>query len=279
MAAIGHLRSVAKIDVSHLEIDDNDLRQLGGFTTSLRELDLSQTPITGEGLKYLENLQALESLELWDNPGFTDAGLSHLKGMKSLKHLMLQSTPVTDSGMAYLKDYTALGWLNLRDTQITDAGMVYLEGLTNLRMLSLSGTKVSDAGMVHLKNMTSMQVLELMSTKVSGPGLVYLKGMTNLRELSIAGTPLTDAGLMQLKNLTSLTRIFCSSSTNITGKGVEELQKALPNCIIDWRGRARNKLMQLQALTASRSLRLNGTGATDVLELQRALTRCVIYHD
>ena len=56
----------------------------------------------------------------------SDAELVHLKGLTSLKSLVLGS-------------------------DITDAGLVHLKGLTKLQKLFLSSTKVTDAGVAELQ--------------------------------------------------------------------------------------------------------------------------------
>jgi hypothetical protein len=53
----------------------------------------------------------------------TDAGLEHLKGMTSLKLLLLDGTKVTDAGLEHLKGLTNLKELSLGNTQVTEGGV------------------------------------------------------------------------------------------------------------------------------------------------------------
>jgi hypothetical protein len=81
----------------------------------------------------------------------TDAGLVHLKGLKSLEELYLGNTQVTDAGLVYLEELASLADLSLTSTQVTDAGLVHLMGLKSLWILDLHGTQVTDTGLEHLK--------------------------------------------------------------------------------------------------------------------------------
>jgi hypothetical protein len=55
--------------------------------------------------------------------------------------------------------------------------------------------------------------------------------LTNLRELYLHSTNISDAGLGHLKSLNQLERVDLAE-TGVTAAGVNELQKALPNCLI-----------------------------------------------
>lgn len=63
----------------------------------------------------------------------------------------------------------------------------------------------------------------------------HLKGLTNLVNLYLSSTQVSDAGLEHLKGLTNLVRLELKM-TNVTATGIVDLQKALPNCKIDWDG-------------------------------------------
>ena len=138
----------------------------------------------------------------------TDAGLVHLKDLRQLRMLVLDSTNVTDAGLANLEGLTTLHWLALNKTQVTNAGLVHLKGLIHLEELQLAHTPVTDAGLVHLESLTMLHGLGLEHTQVTDAGLVHLKGLTKLRSLNLAGTKVTYAG------------------------GVKDLQRSLANCTI-----------------------------------------------
>jgi hypothetical protein len=55
--------------------------------------------------------------------------------------------------------------------------------------------------------------------------------LKNLKELDLGATAVSDTGLVHLGGLTSLTNLSLRG-TNVSNKGIEELQKALPKCKI-----------------------------------------------
>ena len=63
---------------------------------------------------------------------------------------------------------------------------------------------------------------------------MYLKGLTGMRDLDLARATVTDAGLMNLRQMTKLEKLDLTG-TKVTDEGVKELQKALPNCQIQWK--------------------------------------------
>jgi hypothetical protein len=68
---------------------------------------------------------------------------------------------------------------------------------------------------------------------VSDEGLVHLKGPSNLAELDLQNNPrITDAGLEHLQGNSSL-RVLSLSGTAVTDRGVEHLQRCLPNLVIN----------------------------------------------
>jgi hypothetical protein len=80
---------------------DDDLRQVGKLT-SLERLDLSDSPITGAGLAYLQNLKELRELKLADTL-VTDEDLKQMLPFRdSLTELALDRSPVTRAGLAWL---------------------------------------------------------------------------------------------------------------------------------------------------------------------------------
>lgn len=186
--------------------------------------------ITDEWLEAIANQTELENLAL-RCPQLSDAGLTHLKGLNNLEKLWLKSTRISDAGLVSLTGLTSLEGLSLDNTQISDTGLMHLKGLTNLRWLSLKYTQVSDAGLVHLNELTRLKSLYLNNTQISDAGLIDLKELTNLQVLNLSGTQVSDAGLVHLKGLSNLGELNLNFS-QVSYAGVEELQTALPNCLI-----------------------------------------------
>jgi repressor of nif and glnA expression len=70
--------------------------------------------------------------------------------------------------------------------------------------------------------------------QLSKPEGALTKGdLKKVKELILSGTKLTDEGLKEVTKLTQLERVQLYA-TKVTAEGVDELQKALPECTIDW---------------------------------------------
>ena len=138
-------------------------------------------------------------------------------------------THVTDVGLVHLQGLTQLRSLDLTNTQVTDAGLAHLQGLTQLRVLTLNYTQVTNAGLVHLRGLTQLKELCLVRTRVTDAGLVHLQGLTQLQRLDISFSRwVADPGLVHLQTLTQLQWLDLYE-THVTGAGINELKKALPN--------------------------------------------------
>jgi hypothetical protein len=141
---------------------------------------------------------SLREMYLTDNP-ITDAGLSHLARFTNLRSLGISGTQLRGVGLQHLKGIRSLQSLGLACPRLTDAGLVYLKGLNNLRELSLAGSRVTDAGLAHLKDMTRLEALFLSGTRITDAGLKHLHGLTGIRRLYLADTKVSDKGIQDLQ--------------------------------------------------------------------------------
>jgi hypothetical protein len=94
----------------------------------LASLDLSETSVTGEGLKGLANLQALSALDLGQTKVTTDAHIRHLTALKSLNWLSLSGSfkhwsMITDAGLQKLAAVKSLSDLHLGLSNVTESGV------------------------------------------------------------------------------------------------------------------------------------------------------------
>jgi Leucine-rich repeat (LRR) protein len=71
--------------------------------------------------------------------------------MTKLRSLGLTATKITDAGVVHLKDLRSLTNLKISLTGVADNGLTWLEALPNLSFLELYGTNVTDAGTDRLK--------------------------------------------------------------------------------------------------------------------------------
>lgn len=101
LGLLGHLASVAELDLGNVPIGDGDLANIAGLK-NLTALHLEGTSITDAGLSHLGKMEGLIYLNLFGT-AVTDSGLKSLSGMKNLKVLYLAGTKVTAQGIGELK--------------------------------------------------------------------------------------------------------------------------------------------------------------------------------
>lgn len=85
----------------------------------------------------------------------------------------------------------------------------------NVNMVALNGfdKPVADADLRHLKSLPNVKYLQLHRVQLSDAGLAHIAGLKKLKQLELSG-------------------LYLPPVTSITQTGVNELQKALPNCSI-----------------------------------------------
>jgi beta-lactamase regulating signal transducer with metallopeptidase domain/Leucine-rich repeat (LRR) protein len=192
--------------------------------TGLRILLLRQTDVTGEGLRYLDQLKSLE--ELYVPPRTDDIGLTHVAKLTGLKRLYFGENSVTNKGLAKLAALRNLEELDLFGKQIGDAGLVHLAKLPNLRHLWLTGRQFTDAGIAHVSRIRSLRTFSPQSTSIiSDKGLEYLSTLPNLERLSLHHNErITDRGMIHVVRMPALRQLDVGG-THISDAGLAHLQR------------------------------------------------------
>lgn len=132
-----NVRNDVNANGQHREPDEIDFSNCHGVTSatiallprtsSVRSLDLSDTPITGESLADIPlRFPNLEILGLKDT-AVSDEHLMALRDLPRLRTLCVSGTEVTDEGLAVLLEHPRrLHVLRVNGTRITDAMLVRL---------------------------------------------------------------------------------------------------------------------------------------------------------
>lgn len=189
LAALATLKSLKVIALDDLWIGKPGLEHLTKLD-SLEEIYLSATIVDDEAVAVLTQFPRLRKLRL-ARTNITDTALASLSTCKLLEELDLSEiSTLTDAGMSSLASLTSLKKLNLWRVQISDAGALALAPLTSLQWLNLDNTKLSDAGLPLLKNMTQLTFLHLGSTQITAAGAPALFHLKSLKDLKITRTAL-----------------------------------------------------------------------------------------
>ena len=189
----------------------------------------------GDGIpRWLNNLTALEELNLWGNE--MGGEIPNLSGLSNLKLLKLQNNNLTGSIPAWFGSMNSLSGLYLHANRKVDAnGNVLHEGLTGsipsqlgrltrLRRLWLDRNDLSGPIPPALGNMTNLGTLNLHTNRLSGGIPAQLGNLSRLQHLALhnnrrvdANGNVTNAGLTgpiptQLGALGELTRLAVSNN-------------------------------------------------------------------
>ena len=181
----------------YLDADQKGVRNITGlaFATNLRELHLSENPITD--LHPLASLTQLESLDLWGlSPDTLNLDLRPLAELINLEKLSLGKNRIADIHL--LAGLRNLRTLELAHNDISDIRP--LAALTNLKELSLKWNKITD---IHLlAKLKSLRTLDLSYNNISD--ISPLANLTQLRTLWIQENLITDFTRLSDLNLTDL---------------------------------------------------------------------------
>lgn len=183
----------------------------------LKALMLHRGQATDDGLKYLQSLKHVEEIYLWEPDKVTDAGIAHLKPLKSLRYLHVSNRQF--------------------GTGLTDKSLEHLGTMKGLTGLSLQGHRFTDEGLKHVSKLTRLTALAigLGRNKITDRGVAYIVGLKSLRTLGLQETAITDEALEEIEfaKLTNLKHLWVRQ-TDVTQGGVAELKEALPDLDVDY---------------------------------------------
>lgn len=149
VARLSDLTDLESLFLARTTVTDEGVAQLASCR-SLRELSLSETRISADGVGALSRLPALERLYL-AGTSIGQGGVRHAASCEELTHLSLQGVQLADDDLALLKRLSRLEWLDLSGTPVSDAAAVHLQQLAGLRQLNVAETSLSDAGLEELQ--------------------------------------------------------------------------------------------------------------------------------
>lgn len=151
---------------------DQELATVGALT-SLQDLRLNNSPITGAALGGLRTLKDLRSLMLYRTL-VDDSGMEVLSSFPKLETLGLLGTALTDKGLEAVGKITHLKWLDLRQTKVTDEGIRNLTALPDLRYLAVDGA-ISDGSVPSLLKIASLRELGVRFSRITEMGELDLR--------------------------------------------------------------------------------------------------------
>ena len=215
-------------------ISDREVRILSDLPR-LKEVSLSGTDVTTEGLEFVRSLNRLESLDLGSHPravGGDGSGLEALRNKRSLLKLQLVNVPRPKDGLVFLHGLTRLEYLNLYGMELKDDDLRELASLRALQKLSLNGTPISNDGLIHLTGLPKLKELLLSCEQVDSKGLEHIRQIRSIQALDLYGTQVDDSAIDTLGRFHNLIKLRLAG-TNVTSGGIEAIRKLLPNCKVE----------------------------------------------
>ncbi len=245
------LRCLRRLDLREVELSDAGKRALADLS-NLYELQvvaddslLAQLPclknlsslwlfpsrsptrkLTDAGLQHLKDLRSLTMLYV-ETPYISDRSMVILSQLPNLQYLYVISDGVTDAGVASIAQSAAalkLGTVRIESRQLTDKALWHLGGLIRLRALEIAGDHITDGGIRHLRFCKALDWLQLRRTAVTGAGVADLVGLCNPGVLDLSGSAVTDEGLAAIARLAEL-RTLTLDDTRVTGTGFRDFPK------------------------------------------------------
>ncbi len=253
--ALGGMHSLQFIDLSSIKGVDDAVLGVIGRMHDLRHLTLyGCCNITDEGVKSLEGLKRLETLDLGLCGGVGDRALETIGvELKALRVLRLSGQISGGGAGGFAGDDE---WMNNRYLRVSDAGLAFICRLPNLEELSLRGSNtLTSAGLRRLAGyaenvmggatpaqFTRLRELDLTDCSgITDEDVEFgLATLPRLSKLYMDGcNQLTDAAakhFARIKTLTHLNIRFYSHGAGdkriLSSKAERELKEALPNLSI-----------------------------------------------
>ncbi len=114
-------RSLDWLDLSFTNIDDQLFSDAQNGSWSTRRLNVEKTKVSDRSMTFIAAIRKLEDLDLSNCP-VTDEGLVALKDHPNLRYLWLTGTAITDDSVPILLSIPKLESLEITGTQISETG-------------------------------------------------------------------------------------------------------------------------------------------------------------
>ncbi len=143
------LSSLTELKIMNTKVGDASVRQFPDMT-QLTVLFADGTQIGDPGVKALAQIRSLRDVFMAGTQ-LTDVGVGYLARLP-LERLDLGRTGITDAGVSLLQSVASLRELRLRNTNLSDASIESLRKMKSLQELALNDTKVSRSGYEQLRS-------------------------------------------------------------------------------------------------------------------------------
>ena len=226
---------IAILDLGYTPtITDESLRHLAKSNKALSILSVHTTKITGVGFDAFKE-RSIEALTIGGCP-ISAEGWQRIAEIGELRQLWAPGTGQSfgDEQLVLLARHQPnLKLIQISEAKLSGRGLKELAGLKNLGALMFPRCDLRGVELTGFEQNESIGYLELQETGLSDAGLKGLAGLKKIKHMNLATNDIHDAGLKFLELTKTLTGLNVKQ-TKVTAAGVAALQKALPNCKIEW---------------------------------------------
>lgn len=200
---VSTLHQLEILDVSaSSNISDADVAKFTALT-NLKELNLSETPITDEVFRSLAAMEQLEVLKIEGNALLKGHGLqAYTRTKPALRELHAMRTPIQTAGLKHIKSIPSLEFLDISGVSLNDQQFTDLKGANNLVHLKIGANFLTNAAMQTVLTMGKLKILDLEGMQtISDPGLGILSKKSGLQTLNAKKTPFTRQAIQQFQKI------------------------------------------------------------------------------
>jgi serine/threonine protein kinase len=278
-------RHLKNLTLSGTAVTDSGLAVFKGCGT-VHRLDLSRTRIGDAGLAHFKGCE-LRIVDLADTK-VTDENIRWLAASKQLLTLNLTDTNVSDACAEILKDTQSLTIVSVGKTRMTPKGVTALAKALPNCLINWDGKSIESdrtpprlgacgvighGGTVQLNDQPTVykklselprEAFRITGVDLSGRMIEdstltsVTTGWDDVMRLNLRDTKVRDDGLKTLLQCTKLTALDVRE-TRVTTAGVAALAKALPGCRIEWDEGVIEPAINLDRKAAEYVLSIGGT--------------------
>ncbi len=220
------LTSLRNLNIANCQVKGDGLRHVGTLT-GLRELNLTLTPVSDDGLKHLGTLTELRYLGLASTE-CTGTGFAHLTQLKKLENVNFHHTPLNDAGLRAISKVGVSDRLWFAHTFFTDAGVASLATMKQLRRCGIgSKDKASSGDAVASLAKLGLEELYLLDNQASPAGVAQAAKIKTLKRLDVSYAPQVDDVAIKLVAQMPRLEEFKLGSALVTDEGLQALAESI----------------------------------------------------
>ncbi len=225
MKYLAEIKSLKNLSVRGNAISDQGIKSISGL--ELRALLFSGASVTDESLKVVSSLKQMQNLTFAACKRITGDGLKYLEDLPNLQFIDASHCSLTPSGMLALGRLRHLIVLEFGFANITTGGVKAISQMPSLEYLNLNGSKVDPAWLPLLGKLPRLASLSLNECEIDAKTLALIpKYLPNLTQLQFRFTKLDDKMIEPLTQMKQL-KFLDMQRSGVTRFAAESLKERL----------------------------------------------------